>query len=998
MRVVVSVFFFVVLAVCRFSAAASARAVEPQKLANEIAARVSRVHEFVTIRKLAEERGLKVWLFGGTAAAFAHYVKWDLLREAGDNRYQANRFDYDFTNIFRSTQDLDIVVDGGADKVYEFQYALKGQFPYFMGSKDQWEVRSLREKVGDKDALLNNRDFLSQHTDSNSTGMIELTANGETRDLRDWEAPEPQFLKDVAEGKLHYYFSEKHETTSRYLDGKNPPILSVVRYLTKAFQFELEMRSEDLAAIEKVITEFNPKSGLQYYVRDWLEKNAPKLVRHAVDVEYAWNTLEKLGLRQKLIALSHPEVSGSLGWWLNKEPLRSLPVGLGSGRTIRELAEEREIPLDQFVVAHETSDFLAYESLTRNTTGAPNVFISRVGGVGEMAAYGNGHYTQIGRSGAKGTGLTVRYVPNPDAREGTDFIVSGEYIVWRNRNALRVIPESLNFGILEYFKFLSANSDISPDDRGIMEKLRRRIGNQLHLVKTFSSEQLGQMAQVVSAELDKAQPNRELLRLWFSLEQSQSRVDLIRKMPKIVLADIMRERPTFEFLKLWFELNQSSENFEVFKSVIHALTPLKGSTPFIVSPPEFWTQLFEYLGRKSWSTGQMAAKTEFEYRRLLSNPGGETPWGVRLEAFKALERNQAPFLKEARDEFVTTVLLEVRERGEHLNEWDQNQRKNPSVALAQILALHEMGVEVPLDILGGLLVLGVRSPVFGELPWIPFPDVLERATRALVLLVTPKDESAVVALEKLAYQSKYYDEVSKTALLKLHQMGLLIPSAEKLKKAWLEPTGLLLDDQPRMLHFETWKTFIKLGSEYREAFGQAISEVLRENLKPKGYHHEMKDRDRIANVALFLVNGIEFRSDSLDHTIASYLYELRPWPFEFNPGTFRTGDMYDCFVGSTEYLLKNGLFDEAAFSYFTENMNGWLWALRHRKSVAKTWKFKASTDRHFLKTLQAISKLKSKDDSIQAHYVVIANEVLEKAENESPFGNCARLLLQRTAL
>ena len=28
--------------------------------------------------------GVKVYLFGGTASAFAHYVRWDLEREAGD--------------------------------------------------------------------------------------------------------------------------------------------------------------------------------------------------------------------------------------------------------------------------------------------------------------------------------------------------------------------------------------------------------------------------------------------------------------------------------------------------------------------------------------------------------------------------------------------------------------------------------------------------------------------------------------------------------------------------------------------------------------------------------------------------------------------------------------------------------------------------------------------------------------------------------------------------
>jgi hypothetical protein len=177
--------------------------VSPSLLAEQIAKRTDRLEEFRTIREMANQRGIKVWLFGGTAAGFAHYVKLDLEREAGNTSLQPDRFDYDFMNIYRSTQDLDIVVDGGAAQVQEFQRALQERFPYFLGSKekDQWEVRSLREKVGDKEALLDNPNFLNQHTDSNSTGLIELTGSQElggaepggqsaavVKDLRYWKS------------------------------------------------------------------------------------------------------------------------------------------------------------------------------------------------------------------------------------------------------------------------------------------------------------------------------------------------------------------------------------------------------------------------------------------------------------------------------------------------------------------------------------------------------------------------------------------------------------------------------------------------------------------------------------------------------------------------------------------------------------------------------------------------------------------------------------------
>ncbi|MEK7357720.1 MAG: hypothetical protein AAB250_14810, partial [Bdellovibrionota bacterium] len=230
--------------------------ITPSELEAEISKRLSRVPEFRFIREEAAKLGVKVYLFGGTAAGYAHYVKWDLLRESGDPRYQNDRFDYDFTNIYRSTQDLDIVLDGTAEQASALRERLKATYPHFQGTKEQWEVRLLREKMGTKDALLDNPDFLKQHTDSNSTGMIEVTAKSSehvVRDLRDWNSKEPFFLRDVAEGKIHFYFSREHEKTSRYGEGKNPPIFSVIRYLTKAFQYELEMRPEEISTIRSMI-------------------------------------------------------------------------------------------------------------------------------------------------------------------------------------------------------------------------------------------------------------------------------------------------------------------------------------------------------------------------------------------------------------------------------------------------------------------------------------------------------------------------------------------------------------------------------------------------------------------------------------------------------------------------------------------------------------------------------------------------------------------------
>jgi hypothetical protein len=511
------------------------------ELEHGIADRLNRVEEFRFIEEEATKLGVRAYLFGGTAAGYAHYVKWDLQREKGDSRFQKDRFDYDYTNIYRSTQDLDIVIDGNPAQAQKLQNALQEKYPHLQGGKTAWEVRLLTQDMGDKQAILNNPDFMNQHTDSNSTGMIEITKpkNGEhvVRDVKDWNAKEPYFLKDVHDGMLHYYFSPLHDTTKFAREGRNPPILSAIRFLTKAFQYELKIRPEDLAHIKKIIQEFDPKQTAQNaYVAKWIEKNGKKLIQNAVNIEYAKNTLDQLGLREKLQAIkSDITVTDSLAWWMNKEPLRSQPVGQGTGNTARELG------LD--IVAHETNNFLAYESITRAHTGDPNVLISRQKAPGEVAAFGDGFYTKTGKEGARGTGLTIRFHLDPNTREGHDFnyVPAHDYVVVKNKSALKVIPESLDIDPVEYFKMLSESqgSGLQNSDRGILEKLKRRIGTK---VKALTSQQEEAVLKIVQSAIQNSSnpENSNVIREWYSFPISTDH-------PKI-LEQLIRRKDSDRFI------------------------------------------------------------------------------------------------------------------------------------------------------------------------------------------------------------------------------------------------------------------------------------------------------------------------------------------------------------------------------------------------------------------------------------------------------------------
>jgi hypothetical protein len=586
-----------------------------KELSEQIGSRLMRVPEFDFIRHEAERLGVKAYLFGGTAAGYAHYVKWDMLREKGDKRYQPDRFDYDYTNIYRSTQDLDIVIDGNAEQAQKLQAALQEKYPHLQGSKTAWEVRLLTQDMGDKQAILNNPDFLNQHTDSNSTGMIEITkpTHGDpvVRDVRDWKSKEPFFLKDIHEGTLHYYFSPLHETTKFAKEGRNPPIVSAIRFLTKAFQYELKIKPEDLARIQKIIHDFDPKRDTQNsYVANWLEKNGKKLIQNAINIEYARHTLDQLGLRTKLSAIkANPQVQESLSWWMNKEPLRTQPIGHGSGKTARELG------LD--VVSHETNNYLAYESITRAHTGDPNVLISRNGAAGEAALHGDGFYARTGKEGARGTGLTIRFRLDPNAREGVDFEKAAEdYVVVKNKAAIRVIPESLNISPVDYMEMIAAGKLGEHSDLGIRERLERKM---THMQNSLSAKERETLLQMLRRESEMQAPSVTFLASFktifpnlYAQMDDRTRDNLNHLALKLIKNVKINSDPLPTHLQSYLALSQK----ELAPQLIHAFLqldkiPLKADQTLGLAHGKFFGVFDKYLSQLSPEV------VESTYKKLL---------------------------------------------------------------------------------------------------------------------------------------------------------------------------------------------------------------------------------------------------------------------------------------------------------------------------------------------------------------------------------------------
>ena len=140
---------------------------DPMEFQERVRAVGSKVPEFSWLAETAKRHGLKVWLFGGSASSFAHYVKENMLLERGVDEFYAQPFsenaqgERDYLDIFRPTQDIDLVVDGEIKSIDTFEQEVMVKFPEMQGNKSRWEVRPLQEDRGEKLALLNNPNFLT---------------------------------------------------------------------------------------------------------------------------------------------------------------------------------------------------------------------------------------------------------------------------------------------------------------------------------------------------------------------------------------------------------------------------------------------------------------------------------------------------------------------------------------------------------------------------------------------------------------------------------------------------------------------------------------------------------------------------------------------------------------------------------------------------------------------------------------------------------------------
>lgn len=555
---------FLLLVVVCFST--SSHALTKTEFVDRVEQSRFRVAEFGAISQKAADLGIRVWLFGGTAATFAHYVRESLI---GSDKPVT----FEMSDIFRYNQDLDIVVDGDDASIQTFEAWLLDRFSYLRGDKSKWEVRFLKKARGEKFALINNWDFLNQHTDSQSIGLISLTNGPIVSDIIQKSEGRDLFIDDCLHGKIRFLFRDLHEQTSRSQAGLNPPIFAVVRFLTKAFQFNRDISEGDLEIIGEIVSQVSDETLSLPYVRGWLEKNIIKMIQNSQDMEKTWRVLNQIKFKQKL-KIPSKSYSDDLNYWLDRQPLPSFSVGSGSGLTLKELALKKSLDKTRlpngevaFVVTHETQDIQGYEAIRRSSHTKANVFVSRPGVSRESNLSGRvGFFTNWGWYGAKGSGLQLRFAIDPMAREGTDFILDGEsYILVLNANVLKIISHNLEEDALGLLRAALLVSQKKGLEKGIVIESARRLKTK---VPFLSDQEKAELFEFVKEHALKAEASI-LNQIYFSIPLSvmaEEWIDELVQKYQITSLDFPSdEQSAFEVKRLANLLVLMSE-FEHWKS------------------------------------------------------------------------------------------------------------------------------------------------------------------------------------------------------------------------------------------------------------------------------------------------------------------------------------------------------------------------------------------------------------------------------------------------
>lgn len=151
------------------------------------------------------------------------------------------------SDIFKPGQDIDLLVEGSRGNRDKIKIWLENHFPDY-----KWDIGLRR--------FFENEDYIKQNSDSISTTFLQLSENrggSKFLDLRQKDYNPDYFLSEISKRNIHFISSHQHIETKMYLENKNPPIFSAMRYINNTLKTNFNYAEKDISKIKTIIDKFD---------------------------------------------------------------------------------------------------------------------------------------------------------------------------------------------------------------------------------------------------------------------------------------------------------------------------------------------------------------------------------------------------------------------------------------------------------------------------------------------------------------------------------------------------------------------------------------------------------------------------------------------------------------------------------------------------------------------------------------------------------------------
>jgi hypothetical protein len=258
---------------------------------------VSKVEEFKEIRSTFPDK--TIYIGGGGALRILQAVKRHL-----ESNYPLPTNLFDLLSV---GQDIDLYTAEDFNEAREVLYHISSEYSYMQESgRSLWDVATLYEENGR--GVIDSKDYQRQNTDLASTGMVLIAGVPDDRHplILSTRVSENghDFMTVVDKGINSYLNSKSHNSTSLAGQGKNPKVVSALKFLANSVRFDLSIPEDDLQKVKSIVTRFismkkKARESLdEYYLTARMDKILTNALFQSVDLKKTFEVFQEAGVNE----------------------------------------------------------------------------------------------------------------------------------------------------------------------------------------------------------------------------------------------------------------------------------------------------------------------------------------------------------------------------------------------------------------------------------------------------------------------------------------------------------------------------------------------------------------------------------------------------------------------------------------------------------------------------------------------------------------------------